>query len=179
MGSKVAMGVQQSCGAPDVAPWIVINTHAHRERIALENLQRQAFETYCPMIRKRHAHARRVTTVLRPLFANYVFARIGTRRWHPILSTCGVRTVVQTGNGPGFIDNRFIESLKAREVDGAIVRPANSYRIGQQVHVSTGSFDKIVATIIEMGEKDRLVVLMDLMNRGVKVKVASEFVSPI
>jgi transcriptional antiterminator RfaH len=173
------MGVHPSCSVSEVAPWIVINTHAHRERIALENLQRQAFETYCPMIRKRHAHARRVTTVLRPLFANYLFARIGTQRWHPILSTCGVRTVVQAGNGPGFIDNRFIESLRAREVDGAIIRPASSYRIGQQVHVCTGSFDKIVATIIEMGEKDRLVVLMDLMNRGVKVQVTSEFVSPI
>jgi transcriptional antiterminator RfaH len=173
------MGVHQSCADASGAPWIVINTQAHRERIALENLQRQAFETYCPMIRKRHAHARRVTTVLRPLFPNYVFARIGTRRWHPILSTCGVRTVVQAGDGPGFIDNDFIESLKAREVDGAILRPASSFRIGQQVHICMGSFDKIVATIIEMGEKDRLVVLMDLMNRGVRVKVTTEFVSPI
>jgi transcriptional antiterminator RfaH len=59
------------------------------------------------------------------------------------------------------------------------VRPANAYRIGQQVHVSTGSFDKIVATIIEMGENDRLVVLMNLMNRGVRVKLTGEAVSPI
>jgi transcriptional antiterminator RfaH len=44
-----------------VAPWAVNNADPHREEIALENLQRQEFTAYCPMLRRRRSHARRVT----------------------------------------------------------------------------------------------------------------------
>src|SRR5262245_3195 len=109
--------------------WIVVNTHPHREHVATDNLERQQFEAYCPLIVKRRSHARRLSTVRRPLFPGYLFVRSSKEllRWRPILSTYGVRRVVLAGDEPGFIDNEFIHSLKAREVDGAIVRPATSY----------------------------------------------------
>lgn len=56
-------------------PWIVINTNPHRERLVLGNLQRQALNVYCPMIRKRRSHARRIEAVLRPLFPTYLFVQ--------------------------------------------------------------------------------------------------------
>src|SRR5436189_2398246 len=166
------MGIQHDWFDASTAPWIVINTHPHREHLALENLGRQDFEAYCPMIRRRRSHARRVETVLRPLFPNYLFVRADRQlgRWRPILSTHGVRTIVRAGNELSFIDDGLIVSLKSRELDGAIVRPANPYHLGQQVKVAGGPFDGIVATIIEMDEKDRLVVLLELMNRPIKVK---------
>src|SRR5215831_15279293 len=82
-----------------VAPWAVINTHPHREKVALENLQRQEFTAYCPMLRRRRSHARRVTSVLRPLFPGYLFVSTGINfgRWRPILSTYGVRSIVSNG----------------------------------------------------------------------------------
>jgi len=161
-------------------PWIVINTHPHREHLALQNLGRQDFEAYCPMIRKRRSHARRVETVLRPLFPNYLFVRASRQlgRWRPILSTYGVRTIVRAGLELSFIDDGFIASLKAREQEGAIVRPASPYHLGQRVQIAGGPFDGIVATIIEMDEKDRLVVLLQLMNRAIKVKLKGEAVMP-
>jgi len=166
---------------PAGAPWIAVNTQPHREHVAVENLRRQRFHTYCPMLRKRRSHARRIDMVLRPLFPNYVFVRAGRQlvHWRPILSTHGVRTVVRAGDELSFIDGAFIASLKAREIDGAIVRPAAPYRIGQRVEITAGGFDKIVATIIEMDEKDRLVVLLDMMNRAIKVKVDAQWVAPL
>jgi transcriptional antiterminator RfaH len=160
--------------------WIVVNTHPHREPVAIENLERQEFEAYCPMILKRRSHARRSSNVLRPLFPGYLFVRASKEvlHWRPILSTYGVRRVARTGDELSFIDNEFIKSLKAREVDGAIVRPATPFHVGQKVCISTGPFDGIVATIIEMDEKDRLLVLLNFMNRGIKVKVNSERVTP-
>ena len=174
------MGIEHQRFDAAAAPWIVINTQPHREHLALENLGRQEFEAYCPMIRRRRSHARRVETVLRPLFPSYLFVRANPRleRWRPILSTYGVRTIVRAGDELSFIDDGLIASLKAREVDGAIIRPANPYRLGQQVRIAGGPFDAMVATIIEMDEKDRLTVLLELMNRPIKVKVKSEAVMP-
>ena len=162
-----------------MAPWAVVNTHPHREQIALENLQRQDFTAYCPMLRRRRSHARRVTSVLRPLFPGYLFVSTGTNfgRWRPILSTYGVRSIVRSGQNISCIDHAFIATLRGREVDGAIVRPLMPYQVGQSVKIADGPFDGLVATVIEMDEKERLVVLLDLMNRSTKVSLGSHQVT--
>jgi len=168
-------------GAVQVSvPWVVVNTQPHRERIAIENLVRQEFTAYCPMVRRRVKHARKVQDVLRPLFPSYVFVQVDQerQRWRPILSTMGVRTLVRFGEAFGTLDNGFIASLKAREVQGAIVKPEKPFSIGQQVKMAAGPFEGIVATIVEMDEKDRLVVLMDLLNQSVRVKVGSDGLVP-
>jgi transcriptional antiterminator RfaH len=153
--------------------WGVINTHPHKETLAIENLQRQNFTTYCPLTRKRIRHARREQDVLRPLFPSYVFVKIDTNihRWRCISSTFGVRSLISCGERLSYLEDDFICSLQAREIDSAIVRPENPYTVGQEVKVSGGAFDGLVATIIEMSEKDRLVVLINLLNRPVRMKL--------
>jgi transcriptional antiterminator RfaH len=165
-------------GAP-VAPWAVINTHPHREKLALENLERQEFTVYCPLLRRRLSHARRVTSVLRPLFPGYLFVSTGINfgRWRPILSTYGVRSIVSNGQNISCIDHAFIAGLQKREVDGVVVRPLAPYQRGQSVKIIDGPFDGLVATIIDMDEKERLVVLLDMMNRGTKVTLSSHQVA--
>jgi len=165
-------------GAGAVRRWVAVNTHPHREHIALENLTNQGFDAYCPMVERQVRHARRTRDVRRPLFPGYLFARIDLAgRWRPILSTFGVRSLVRFGDQLSFVEDGLIDGLKAREVDGVIVKPAEPLRPGQQVRVQGGPFDGLVATIIEMDEKDRLVVLMDLLNQSVKVKVPTNRVT--
>jgi len=105
--------------------WVVVNTHPHKERLALENLARQSFATYCPMLRVRIRHARATRQALRPMFPGYVFAAVASdlQRWKPILSTFGVRSVVRSGDRLSFLPEGFINALRAREIDGAVVRP--------------------------------------------------------
>lgn len=158
-------------GQPD--NWVAVNTHPHKEAFAVENLLRQNFQAYCPLVRRQIRHARRSQDVLRPLFPSYLFIRVdpATQNWRSISSTFGVRTLIRCGDRLSYLAGGFIRSLQAREVDGAIIRPESPYTVGQQVRISGGAFDGIVATIIEMNEKDRLVVLMDLLNRPVNVKI--------
>jgi transcriptional antiterminator RfaH len=160
--------------------WAVVNTQPYRERIALENLARQAFHAYCPFVRRRVKHARRVDDVLRPLFPSYLFVHFSTptQHWRPIMSTFGVRMLVRFGEQLAFVADEFIEELRSHEIDGEIVHPATSYAIGQMVHVTIGPFSGLVGTIIKMDDKDRLVVLMDLLSRPVKVQIAARMVVP-
>jgi len=162
-----------------LAPWAVVNTHSHREEIALENLKRQNFIAYCPMIRRPRSNGRRIATVMRPLFPSYLFVSTGTHfgRWKPILSTYGVRSVVRNGQQIATIDHDFIAHLRAREVDGVIVRPSEPYRIGQSVAIAEGPFGGLMATIIDMNENDRIVVLLDLMNRRTSVSLSIDQVT--
>jgi transcriptional antiterminator RfaH len=162
------------------APWIVVNANAHRERMVLENLQQQSLHAYCPMIRKHRSHARRIETVLRPLFTGYLFvqANADLTWWRPMQSMQGVRSVVRTGGDPSFIADAFIAGLKMREVDGAIVRPPSPYQIGQEVRIAGGPFDGFIATILDLDERDRMLVLLDVMQRGVKIRLNGEMVTP-
>ncbi len=161
--------------------WGVVNTHPHKESLAIENLKRQNFETYCPLVRKHIKHARREQDVLRPLFPSYVFVQIDVtaHRWRSISSTFGVRSLISHGERLSFLHDDFIAGLRTREVDGAIVRPQNPYAVGQEVRISGGAFDGLVATIIKMNEKDRLIVLMNLLNRPVKVKLEANSVAAL
>lgn len=164
-----------------VLRWVVASVHQHREGVAQENLQRQNITHYCPMVRKEIRHARRRQSVLRPLFPGYIFVGLDgcMSELRVLNSTYGVRSVIQCGDAPGFIDGGIIEALRAREVEGVIVRPDSPYRVGQRVSMAGGPFDGLVATIIDMRENERLVVLLNLMNQSVKVKIAAEHVRPV
>lgn len=159
--------------------WVVINTHPHREKFVMGNLERQHFVAYCPVVRKKLRHARRVYEGLRPLFPGYMFVEVNPHllQWRVLLSTYGVRSIVRCGERLAFLDASFIANLKSREINGAIVRPERPYSIGQQVRMNTGALEGLVATIIEMDEKDRLVVLLDFLNRPLKARLEASAVT--
>jgi transcriptional antiterminator RfaH len=142
--------------------WAVIIHPENR----LENLERRGFGSYCPRISKRIRHARRAVDVERPLFTGYLFARVNLRHWRPILLTLGVRSIVRLGQEPGLVD-----ALKAREHEGVIVGTRSQLQLGQQVRIDGGPFDGLIATIVNLSDADRIVVLMTLLNRQVKVHV--------
>ena len=155
--------------------WIAVNTHPHREHVAIEHLIRQKFAVYCPMELRRIRHARRVQDVTRPLFPGYIFAEVmpNLSRWRPILSTYGVRAMIRIGDQPAYVDDGFIRGLRAREIDGVIAKPLAPYQVGQQVRLNGGSFDGLIATIIEMDARDRLVLLTSILNQQVRLKVTA------
>jgi transcriptional antiterminator RfaH len=150
--------------------WVAVNTHPHRELLAIQNLRRQDFRTYCPMMTKRIRVTRREREVMRPMFPGYVFVAVSRAldQWRPLLSTYGVRRVLRCGNELSLLDDEFIQALRAREIGGAIVRPASPYEVGQQIRVKRGPFDGVVANIIELDERDRVIVLLDLLGKSVR-----------
>jgi transcriptional antiterminator RfaH len=159
--------------------WAVITTHPYRERVALENLERQNFCAYSPSVARRVRHARRSREVLRPLFPGYLFVKVHLAHWRPILSTVGVRSIVRCGEKLSVLSDSFIEALRERESNGAIRVPERHFQIGQKIRIAGGPFDGLVATIVSMNEKDRLSVLMELLMRTVKVSVGERDVAPL
>jgi transcriptional antiterminator RfaH len=171
----VAFGSNDNAGAI----WIAVNALPNREYVAATHLRNQGYAPYVPTMRKQIRHARQVRDVLRPLFPGYLFVRLprGNTRWRPILSTVGVRTVVCAGEAPSVVPETFIEDLKLREKDGVIVRSIASRQIGETVLVAHGAFDGIVGKIVELSENDRLIVLMDFLNRPVRVTIPGDLLS--
>jgi|SRR5208337_532583 len=159
---------------PEYGDWLVLATHPYREAQAIENLVRQSFRVYCPMILTHIRHARRAYDAKRPLFPGYVFVEQPSlqQQWRSLLGTLGVRTVLMSGEKrPAKLPAGFIESLKAREVDGSICKPETPFQIGQQVTIQGGAFDGMAGQIIEMREHDRILVLLDLLKQQTRVHI--------
>lgn len=153
--------------------WFVLATHTHREEEAIQNLSRQSFHAYCPMIIRNIRHARRSYDAARPLFPGYVFVewQDPAQRWRPLSSTVGVRSLIMSGETPARLPAGFVEDLKAREVDGSIGKPEARFQAGQQVTICGGAFDGLIGQIVEMKENDRVLVLLDLLNRQTRVHI--------
>ncbi len=128
------------------------------------------------MIVKRIKHARRVYDAKRPLFPGYIFVERPVQRhlWRPLLGTFGVRSVVCQGETPSLLPAGFVESLKAREVEGAIQKPEIPFRTGQSVAINGGPFDGLVGQILEIRESDRVLLLLNLLNQQTRVHVEAK-----
>lgn len=170
------MAINDRCGTGWKECWAVVNAQANRETVAASNLKNQGYEIYAPVIRKQTRHARICREILAPLFPGYLFVRWTgpDMRWRPILSTVGIRTIVRNGDEPSRLDGSIVQALKAREKDGVIARSASPREIGQTVRFARGPFDGIAAEIVELCDRDRLVVLMTLLNRPTKVTVLED-----
>lgn len=79
--------------------WFAVYTKPRQERIALENLERQAFKCFLPMA--INPYQRRSASKLRiePLFPRYLFlnANADKQSLGPVRSTRGVATLVRFG----------------------------------------------------------------------------------
>jgi transcriptional antiterminator RfaH len=69
--------------------------------------------------------------------------------------------------------------LRSREIDGVISRPASTFTAGQNVRMADGAFDGLIAKILEVDEKNRLVVLMEFLNRSVRIRVEHTQILPL
>jgi transcriptional antiterminator RfaH len=125
------------------------------------------------MISKAIRHARRSYNALRPLFPGYIFVEQpnSLQRWRPLLSTSGVKTVVMSGEKPALLPAGFVEELMAREANGSPRGFETLFQIGQQVTIRGGAFDGLIGDIIDLKEKDRVVVLLNLLQRRIPVHV--------
>jgi transcriptional antiterminator RfaH len=155
--------------------WYAVHTRPQSEMRAFENLLRQGYQAYLPRYRTQISHARRLQTVLRPLFPRYLFAGIDrtTMRWRPVLSTIGVSDVVRTGDEPAPLPDGFIERMRQQEADGAfdaLVRQRLP-RLGDLVRVTAGAFEDMIGRLVELRDQDRVVVLLELLGRTVRTEV--------
>jgi len=151
----------------DCPRWYVVETHAAKEALAQQQLQRQSFRSFYPRIRKTRRHARRQDTVLAPLFPGYVFVRFNVEQqpWHCINSTFGVRRLVGSRDArPDPMPESAMEFILSRCKDGIMTQILPTQEIGQAVRVISGPFTNNLAIISQFDAKGRVKILLDILG---------------
>lgn len=160
--------------------WYVVQVRAHAETKAQIHLSRQGFETYVPRYLKRRRHARRTDTVAAPLYPAYMFVRFdpSIHQWRSIHSTVGVARLVCNGDVPAMLDQAIIEGLKSRECAQGFIhlerRP--QFATHDKVRVREGALSNCLGLFEGMSDRDRVVILLDMLGRKVRVVLDEEFI---
>jgi len=160
--------------------WYVAQTQVRGEERARFNLERQGFRTYLPRYRRERRHARRREIVQAPLFPGYIFVRLDleTAPWRSINGTFGVTRLVCRGDRPAELPKGVVEEIAAREGEnGLIVMKPRPFRRGEALRIMTGALADCLGFFERMADRDRVVLLLDLLGRKVRVQAPLEAVA--
>ncbi|MCX2977406.1 transcription/translation regulatory transformer protein RfaH [Candidatus Marimicrobium litorale] len=155
--------------------WFVVQAKPRQESTAKEQLQRQGYAAYLPMIAVRKRRRVAWTTSVEPLFPRYLFihADVNQQSLAPVRSTLGVSGLVRFGNVLRPVPDAVVHYLQELEaVQGA--EPGEEswpFRAGDKVVVLEGAFAGLTA-VFEGGQPEaRALILIELLGRKNTVEV--------
>ncbi len=156
--------------------WYAIHSKPRQEERALENLERQGYQTWLPMITIEKVRRGKLTQVVEPMFSRYLFIRLDTEQtnWSPIRSTLGVSKLVSFGNRPAVIHDELIEMLRlmpARE-------PERLFQPGQSVKFVSGPLRGLEGIYQQPDGEVRALVLVDLLSKQHTVVASTQDLIP-
>lgn len=110
-----------------------------------------------------------------PLFPRYLFIRLGlgdsAPSWAPIRSTKGVSRLVSFGVEPAKVSDSLVEALRTQEAS-VQAEPERLFKPGERVRLTEAPFAGIEG-IYQMADGERRVmVLIQLLSKQVRVRVA-------
>ena len=162
--------------------WYLIYTKPREERLAKENLERQGYSTYLPMVPGRRRYKGQLRRKIDPLFPRYLFIHLSdkTDNWGPIRSTVGVSALVYFGNIPAKIPAQLINQLRLREnSDGLQDITLRKYHKGDPVRIAEGPFEGFEGIFHCKSGKDRVVILLKIAEQGARVQLEQDQIEPL
>jgi transcriptional antiterminator RfaH len=150
--------------------WYLIHTKPRQEALALENLERQGYSCYLPLLKREKVSRGKLGVVTEPLFPRYLFICLETSMqglsWAPIRSTRGVTRLVTFGKEPAKVPDALIESIRQQQAQ-LDTQPLHAFQPGDSVRIVNGPFVGLDAIYQETDGERRVMVLIELMNRKV------------
>ncbi len=154
--------------------WHLIHTKIRQEALALDNLERQGFTCFLPMLSIEKPLRGRMQVVQEPLFPRYLFILLDHGReaksWGPIRSTLGVHRLVMFGQTPAVVGDALIVDIRNRTTDGVTLRHFNT---GDSVVITAGPFVGHEAVFNSIDGQGRVMVLLHILSQAVRVKLGA------
>jgi len=162
--------------------WCVVNTLPMQEGRARDNLARQGFRVWLPMLGVTRRHARRVETVRRPLFPGYLFVELepAAQPWRSINGTYGVRRLLCQHDSPVRVPRAFVNALRETcDSNGVLTQAEPVLAPGQRVRIIAGPFMDCIGTIMRSSANGRVALLLGLMGGQVEASAARRDLAPV
>lgn len=161
--------------------WYLIHTKPKQESIAKDNLERQNYSIYLPMVIIRRKRRGRSIRVIEAMFPRYLFIHLNdsTDDWAPIRSTIGVSEMVRFGVIPAKISEDLVAAIKKRENEEGIHElQIDDFEMGQQVRIAEGPFEGYEAIFKAKSGQERAIVLLNIAQNMAKIQIDIDKIEP-
>ena len=156
--------------------WFVVHCYPNKEFVAAFNIQQQGFNTYIPRYKKLRRHARRVDTIIAPLFPRYFFVSLEQEvsNWVAINSTPGVNYLLSNNDWTlSSVPTNIINELQNKHDEQGLVNLSvlELFKQGDQVRILEGAFVNHTAIYKTMTDHQRVQLLISLIQREVTITI--------
>jgi len=162
--------------------WYAVFSKPRLERVAEEQLRRQAFETYLPLIQLPKRRRGKWEEVIEPLFPRYLFLHIDAEvvSVAPIRSTRGVVGLVRFGEMPMSVPDEIIEFLRqSQDPQSGLHHPHQAqFRKDDKVMITHGPFAGLEGIFVAERGADRVLILLDLLGKANRITLSRDVIAP-
>ena len=162
--------------------WYLIHSKPRQEHIAREQLDRQGYQTYLPLLPTRRRKQGRVHKVISPMFPRYLFIHLSdqTDDWGPIRSTIGVANLVRFSQAPARVPDQLINTLKEREdSEGIQIMPQKEFIQGERIRIAEGPFEGFEGIFQETSSRNRVLLLLQITEKYFQIQLNPDQIESI
>ena len=153
--------------------WFLLKTKTRQERRAMENLQRQHAECYCPEVPVEKIFRGKKSQVIEILFPGYLFVNFTNpaSSIQSVKNTRGVQSFVSFGGNPARVPSALIQELREKAKPTGNLLISNPPKKGDKLKVTDGPFNGINVVFYQPNGDERAEVLLNMMNQQVKASI--------
>lgn len=163
--------------------WLLLQVKPRQEMRALENLERQQAQCYCPLIQVEKLSRGKRIQVEESLFSGYLFINaqpeLNGLSYTSIRSSRGVSKIVGFSAAPIVIPESLIQQFKLREGNSVAWKAENLPRAGDKIYIIEGPFKGLQAVYSHTDGQQRAIVLINLLNQQAPTSLASTQIQKI
>ena len=151
--------------------WYLVQSKPRNEARALENLVRQGYETYLPLMEVERLQRGKLLKKMEPLFPRYLFLHLeeGNDNWGPIRSTLGVAGMVRFGQAYAVVSDEVMAAVRERTQD----IKKSLFESGDNVRVVSGPLLGLEGVFEIADGEQRSFVLLEFMQKQQRVSVST------
>ena len=156
-------------------PWYVVHAKPRAEERALENLERQGFEVFLPMITLQKVRRAKLANITEPMFSRYLFLRAtpGMHDLSVVRSTLGVSQLVRFGQVAAKVPHAWVEAMRAQPL-----LKETLFKSGDKVVLAEGTLKGLEAIYVQPDGELRAMVLIDLLSRPHQISYETALLVP-
>ena len=161
--------------------WYLLQTKPNAYGTACENLRRQSFEVFLPLISKTTKKKGKFLDIKVPLFPGYIF--MGTSMdpipWKSINGTRGISKAVTLDGIYRSINAFVIEGLQSRCNEYGVLQKLDEIVSTDRIKIERGPFAEFICTVEQIKDNQRAWVLIDILQQQTKAEISLDDVSKI
>ena len=153
--------------------WFIIQIKPNSYHTAIQNLERQGFETFLPKIEITQRQKNKFVVKNVNVFPGYMFVCFDPHiiNWTKINSTYGVSKILTFNKKPSEISSDLILEMKIRyEIN---INPTQNEKLqkGDSIKFSSGAFTDLIAKVESVEGKSRIWILLEAMGGYQRLKL--------